>query len=741
MGNIYELKIKLKNTIFYTEETNFGVFACTSLTKITEPAHPSYGLINAPIIVVGIAPRLIENKVYEVVAESVEHPSYGYQYKICFIKTDGKLTQEDEHAFMANLVSPKMLERIINNYKFPVTAIRNGEFDYKQIKRLSEKKFSKIKSAIDNSQNYMEAFCKLSQYGLSFKVIKILVDKYTSATLAINAVNKDPYILYREVKGVGFKKADIIAKNMNIPIDSYYRILSGIIYCLELEENFGHTWSTSDYIKKQAQELLELNIDNFNDYLSNKLFYYENNIIAIKKIRNCELDVCTEIMRVLNNKHNCNDDKKCLDFISDYINFSENKLNIKYSKEQQSLFYEISFNNFVVLTGCAGSGKTFLMNGCLDMLGSLDYKILLASPTARAAKVLSESTGKVANTIHRVLHWTPEGFLYNARNKLKCDVLVVDEAGMLDIYLFRSLLEAVPDGCKVILIGDPAQLESISVGNILYDLINSNKIPLVQLSTAYRQALDSGILAVANEVNLGIKFYNSKVKTLEYGVRKDFKLWISSKEKILYNLALVYNEVLNYHNRNDILIISPMKKGDTGVISINKVIQHISNPADETKKQITLSTYVFRVGDKVRHTKNDYNAVWYDDNYNIIDDKLGVFNGDIGMIIYIDSADNIFVDYNDKIIKYIKPYNNLELAYAITCHSSQGSQSKVVIGCLDTSHYLNLKRNLLYTMITRASRLMVLVADVKALNIAISKNTIPQKRTFLKDVLLFGDAV
>jgi RecD/TraA family predicted helicase len=363
--------------------------------------------------------------------------------------------------------------------------------------------------------------------------------------------------------------------------------------------------------------------------------------------------------------------------------------------------------------------------------------IMLVSPTAKAAKVLSKSTGREATTIHRALKWKRGGFEYNLNNKLHCDLMVIDESSMIDIYLFRSLIQAIPDGCRILLIGDTAQLESISVGNVLHDIINSNIYTVVALTQVFRQALESGILYAATQVREGNKFYldNNPDEGLEMGSKKDCRVWFGRKETSLNRVVAFYSQCIKLWDIEDILVISPMKKGNSGINILNKTLQDVSNPLCASKLEVKLDSVVFRVGDKVRHTRNDYNAIWLDANFEPINEsKTGVFNGDFGMITAIES-NIIYVDYGDKIIQYPKPYKYLDLAYAITCHSSQGSQSKIVIGVVDISHYMNLKRNLVYTLMTRAEERLFMVIEKKAMGIAIYNNTIPKKRTFLESII------
>lgn len=736
---LIELNIEPIYEKFYNSNSAYGIYACYDLNQKTEYDDPFgfSGTIESyeKITIIGNIPKLVIGKKYICQAEKFIHKTYGEQYKIHSIYSPESTSQDEEQDFLRTILTERQVKNIIEIYPMPVTAIVSGEFDYNKVKGIGKTTFEKIKEKVEQNHHLMKALSILGKFGISYNQIKKIVDTYGSGDLAIEKIFDNPYILYKEVDGIGFFKADNIAKSIGFNNSDYKRILAGIMYALEQEEQKGNTWGYIDVIKDNAEKILDLHIDNIKEILqNNEDFYVTDTIIALRRSYYCEMDIAEELFRIKNSecKHNIISDTE----VAKYIFNIEGNLNIQYTDEQKRLFYEINKNNVVIMTGSAGCGKTFSLNGCLNMLDKLGVSYVLAAPTAKAAKVIEKQTKREASTIHRLLEWTPEGFMYNQDNPLDIDLVIVDESSMIDIWLFRSLLRAISSGSKLLIVGDYAQLESVATGNILLDIINSNQFPIIKLDKVFRQALDSGILSTATEVRYGNKFYDKNSDFLELGIKKDCKVWFGNKEDSAKRIALLFKECLKKHSIEDIMVISPMKNGNSGVKNLNNILQEIYNPVNKNKKQIDLKRCIFREGDKVMHIKNDYKAVWLDGKYKPIG-KMGIFNGDTGIVKEIDLENRIiYVDYGEKIIEYYSGnFDQLELAYCITCHKSQGSQSKIVIGTMDISHYMNLKRSLLYTLITRASEYLYLVAERRALDIAIKNNALMQKKTFLELLL------
>ncbi|MGE5438101.1 MAG: AAA family ATPase [Syntrophothermus sp.] len=735
-NGLYKLRLQPVLERFYNDD--YGIYLCLDLDteRIEQGALGEDCNAYDKFVITGNMQRLSIGKDYECLAELIYHQVYGEQFHVKSIYCNSDNTKEDECNMLREFVATSIYEQIVKIYEYPVSAVLKGEFDYGLISGMGEVRYKSLYDKVVENQKYVKALSNLGKYGISFLDIKRVVETYGSCELAIEKVQKNPYILYHDIKGIGFLKADMLAQTFGIAKQSVIRIHAGIIYTLELNEYKGNTWANIDMLKLEVENVLGLSIDDntFVECILDKTFYAKGNVIAMKKLYDCEMNIAIELDRIFKCKTNFQFDDYSK--VNDKIESIENELNIKYTQKQQELFYLMLQHNLVVLTGYAGTGKTMCVNGILKMLSEEKLRIMLVSPTAKAAKVLSKSTGIEATTIHRALKWQSGKFQHDKNNQLICDVIVIDESSMIDIYLFRSLIQAIPDGCKVLLIGDTAQLESISVGNVLHDIINSGKYPVISLTHVFRQALVSGILYCATEVRNGSKFYAECDEHRKIG--GDCNIWFGKKDDSLNRVLQVYSECIKKWKLDDILVISPMKKGNSGIIMLNKALQAIVNPVGESELYVESNGITFRTGDKVRHTKNDYNAQWLDKKFESIERKFGVYNGDFGIVScieYHNNNKNIYVDYGDKIIMYKKPYRYLDLAYAITCHSSQGSQSSVVIGVIDMSHYMNLKRNLVYTMITRAEDRLFIIAEKKALGIAICNNTISKKQTFLQSFI------
>jgi RecD/TraA family predicted helicase len=733
---LLELNLEPFFETYYNLDNCYAVYKCYDLnTKIKSDGFWDTTESYKEITIVGNFQRLTVGKKYVAKAEKIYHKTYGEQFKISNIYSPESTTQEDEQQFIQFLITERQLKNILSVYPMPVTAIMDGTFDYKKVKGFGQKNYELLKTKVEANYNNMKAMSVLGQYNIKFNQIKKLVEFYGSADLAIQMVFDNPYILYKEIDGIGFKKADEIAQAIGFDFNSPKRILAGIMYSLEQEEQKGNTWGYISEVKSNAEEVLKLTIENIDEFLDSPDFYIdkENDIIALTKTYNCELDITEELYRL--------NDAESTSLFSDeevekYVDEIEQKLGISYTDEQKQLFYEVNKNNVIVLTGWAGTGKTFTLNGCLKMIDKKTNNILLAASTAKASKVLEKSTGRKTSTIHRLLQWMPDGFMYNEQNPLDTDVIIIDEISMCDIWLFRSLLRAIPSECKLILVGDPAQLESVATGNVLHDIINSECFPVVKLQTVFRQALESGILSAATDVRQNIKPYDSESESLELGKTKDCRIWFGEKTDTAKRIAMIYKSCLKKWSIDDIMTIVPMKKSESGVNNLNSILQEIANPQDGTKNQLDFSFRILREGDRVMHTKNDYNAEWLDKNYEFTG-LMGIFNGDTGRIKEIKSSERlIYVDYGDKIIEYHSGnFDQLQLSFCITCHKSQGSQSPVVIMGIDISAYMNLKRSLVYTSITRASQQLFIIAERKALSMAIYNDALIQKKTFLCQML------
>jgi RecD/TraA family predicted helicase len=715
--------------VFKSKENDFKIYKVNIIDE-------NSNILSIDETILGEVYDLIIDVEYIIEAEKEVNNIFGTQYRIKNVyKVD--YSKKDEELLFANLFGKRLLNKVIRFIEYPITDFLKKDFEFDKI-GISEKSYKDMKIKIIANKIYIDSICKFKEINISFKLAKKIIDKY--GYNAVEKVKKNPYILYKDINGIGFIKADQIARNLGIKGNDKNRIDAAIHYVLEDNLNQSNTWIYIDYLYNELEKLLEITIDDLDNYIYKNEFYLNGDKISLRKIVLIEKGIIDNLNKIKNSF--------CRKLYKDEeLEFGiKNNVEFKYSEKQIEFIKSLNTNNLVLLCGYAGTGKTASVKAVLDIYSSEFYNIKLCSPTAKAAKVLSESTGKKALTIHRLLGCKGKGkFFYNRTNKLPCDLLIIDEASMIDIYMFNHILNAVDNDCRVIIIGDIAQLESVQCGNVFYDLIKSREYNMVIYKEVYRQAKESGILTIANEVRKGNSYYFKELlktknhfETNEEGnvigfinIKDNFNLFLNDKQNMMNKLLGNYKQSIEKYGVENVLVISPYKKGDLGVRNINESIKKIVN----NKDGIEIKGVLFSIGDKVKHIKNDYEREQYDKkNYDITLNEYGVFNGDFGIIVDIQD-EIIFVDYEDKIIKYEYPYNDLELAYAITCHSSQGSQADLVIGIMDISHYINLKRNLLYTMITRAKKNFILIVNSKALFIAINNNTSIKKQTYINDII------
>lgn len=711
--------------VFENKENDFKIYKVNIVNEKDE-------IVSSKETILGEMFELIIGLKYNVQAEKENNDIFGLQYRVNNIyKTD--YSKQDEQLLFVELFGKRLLNKVIKETEYPITYflkenIKHADFN------ISKNKLKDMKIKINANKIYIDLVYRFKEINIPFKLAKKIIDEYGYS--AINKVKENPYILYKDINGIGFKRADQIAKNIGIKEDNEFRINAGINYILEENLNMSNTWIYIDYLQNELEKLLEIRIDNLDKFIYIDEFYLNGDKISLKKIVLMEQQIVNKLNKI--DKSFC---KRI--FKNDVL---ENKIKsnseFEYSEKQIEFIKSLNCNNLILLCGYAGTGKTASIRTFLKVYSNNFFNIQLCSPTAKAAKVLSKHTKRKAMTIHRLLGCSGEGFIFNKTNKLSCDLLIVDEASMVDMKMFNNLLSAIDDGCRVAVVGDIAQLESISCGNVFYDLIMSGKYKTIMYDEVYRQAKESGILSVANKVREGDNNYFKNLFKSQsnfiydkdgivgfINIKNNFNLFLNKKENMIDKILGIYKQSINKYGIDNVLVVTPYKKGDLGVCTLNNEIKKIIN----NKQGINIRNNIFSIDDRVKHTKNDYEREQFD-KHGIMLNECGVFNGDFGTIV--DIRDNIiYVDYENKIIKYEKPYNDLELAYAITCHSSQGSQADIVIGVLDISHYINLKRSLLYTMITRAEKNFILIANSNALFIAINNNSIIKKQTYIDDII------
>ncbi|EGV09654.1 helicase, RecD/TraA family [Parvimonas sp. oral taxon 393 str. F0440] len=608
-----------------------------------------------------------------------------------------------------------------------------------EVKGIGKKSIEKIKKSVEELRFSKNILFHLSGLGISLSLSKKIYNIFREDTLEI--INENPYKLIKNVKGIGFLKADEIALKNNLDKNSPYRIESAILYVLNQKAiNFGHVYYPKEKLTDEVSKLIKVEKELIEPVYMNLLLSsevvidnsFEESNIYLDYLYISESYIASKLAKMA-----LNEDFKILFDIEKEIKEAIKSLSIKLSGIQIDAIKSCFKENISIITGGPGTGKTTIINTIAKIYLDNGYNISLCAPTGRAAKRIEETTGIEAKTIHRMLGYIPSSyddighFEYNEDNPLETDLIIIDEMSMVDVVLFEKLLRGTKDNTRLIIVGDVDQLPSVGAGNVLSDLINSEKIKYTKLVDIFRQSENSNIIVNAHKINNGQEpILNEKnsdfffLKTETPAITRNVVVDLISKR-----LPKAYG----YDFSRDIQILTQSRKGICGVFELNRLLQDILNPKNEETDEILVGNKLFRVNDKVMQTKNNYNLSFVDSDG---EENFGVYNGDMGHIIFIDkSSKKLTVEMDDKrLIDYtLEDLDNLELAYAITIHKSQGSEFKSVIIPMFDGYKLLQTRNLLYTAITRAKENIVLVGDKNVMNNMIRNNTINSRYSNLEN--------
>lgn len=690
-----------------------------------------------------------------VKGEYVNHPLYGKQLKAISFKASipNDIVSLERYLSSGAIkgVGPSIAHKIIQTFKDDTKRVIEEEPELlSKIKGISGKKAQDIAYQFEEKRDLRDAMIFLSQYGINGTLAVKLYKVYEDEIYYI--IKQNPYKLSEDVRGIGFKTADEIARKVGIEKDSEFRIKSAVEYILYLNAEKGNTYMKVMDLFNETKFLLDIEIENdyFETLLSNMVIDRRIKIehstdVYLNYYYKVEAEVAKRLLSINASVADLNYEKSTAE---DFEKFFKEK-NILLD-EMQLLFIKKSIENGVsILTGGPGTGKTTTINGIIQFFGAKNLKISLAAPTGRAAKRMSEATGYEAKTIHRLLEVngvvndkdaSSHGeFLRNEENPLETDVVIVDEMSMVDISLFNSLLKAIPLNCRLVMVGDIDQLPSVGPGNVLHDIIASEKFSTVKLEKIFRQAMESDIVKNAHKVNNGEKIKLDNKSSDFFFIEESDAMHITARIwRLLSQKLPKYVDA----KTSDIQVITPMKKGNLGTYKLNEDLQRALNPKAINKKEYELPNgKILREHDKVMQNKNDYKLDWIIKGmYDIpIETGKGVFNGDIGEVIEIDKLNKkveVLYDEN-RYVKYdFTDLDEIELAYAITIHKSQGSEyPAIVIPILDVPRLLS-NRNLLYTAITRAKKCVVIVGSEKALNYMIQNKNEVRRQTGLCEKLI-----
>ena len=691
------------------------------------------------ITCVGIFSAIAEGENIEAQGEYTEHPTYGQQFKVTSFE---EKAPEDEEAIERYLgsgaikgIGLAMAARIVRRFKEDTFRIIEEEPErLAEIKGISNRKAMEIASQVNEKRDLRQAMIFLQQYGITMNLAVKVYQAYGQDVYGI--IRENPYRLADDIDGVGFRTADEIAARVGIRMDSDFRVRSGILYTLLQASGEGHTYLPETELTPRASKLLNVTAEQVEKQYMDLAI--ERKII-LKQMEDqtqiyaasfyyMEANTATMLKR-LNVSYDVSDAE-----IEQQIRGIEKKSGMTLDEHQVTAVKEAVRNGLLVITGGPGTGKTTTINTIIRYFELEGLEIFLAAPTGRAAKRMSETTGFEARTVHRMLELNggaegSGGFERDESNPLEADVIIVDEMSMVDISLMYSLLKAISVGTRLILVGDVNQLPSVGPGSVLRDIIQSHACNVVMLTKIFRQASTSDIIVNAHKINHGEEvILDNKSMDFFFLKRYDADVIINVVLQLIKQKLPKFVDATPY----DIQVLTPMRKGLLGVERLNGILQRYMNPPANDKVEKEYGSTVFREGDKVMQTKNNYQLAWeIRTKFGLTVDKgLGIFNGDMGIIRQInDFAEQMIIEFDEgRMVEYhYKLLDELELAYAITIHKSQGSEYPAVVIPLLGGPMMLMNRNLLYTAVTRARKCVTLVGNEVTFQQMI-QNTSQQKR-------------
>lgn len=693
------------------------------------------------ITVVGELGDIEEGEGLILEGEYVTHHKFGTQFRAeyCERKLPDTVINIEKYLSSGAIkgIGPSLAKRIVNVFgEKTLDIMEHDPYRLSEIKGISEGKCEEIASEAKKLFSLRSIMSYLSQYEIKSQFAMKTYQKFGEN--AKELVQSNPYILCGDSIELDFKKADIIACDERIEKNSHKRIIAGAQYVLKANTTLGHSCLPLSTLLDKTSTALNVSESDFysayNEALEeDELFEYVKNqreYVYLPDYYYAEQYISDRI-KVLREFSSPED----FDFNA-MIDIEEEENNIKYESLQRKAITSALSRGIMIMTGGPGTGKTTTINAIISIFRKQGFNVLLAAPTGRAAKRMSDLTGCEAKTIHRLLEVEFDvggklRFKHNERNPLDCDVLVIDEMSMVDVLLFDSLLRAVRLGCKLIMVGDSDQLPSVGAGNLLGDLISSDTVTVIELKEIFRQARQSCIVTNAHKIVSGeYPDLTQKNNDFFFFKRDDYDKAV----RLIVDLAKTrLPNAYNYSPTDDIQILTPSRKGILGTVELNKVLQCELNPPSVSKQEQKSFIYTFREGDKVMQTRNNYDIIWRRND----EQGTGIFNGDIGKIVNINKSTMIAViDFDGRVAAY--PFDMLqqiELAYAITVHKSQGCEFEAVImpilGGFEKLYY----RNLLYTAVTRAKKLLILIGSEEKIKNMVDNNRRTRRYTCLKSML------
>jgi exodeoxyribonuclease V alpha subunit len=722
----------IENIVFFNEENGYSVL--------------ELDVAGAPVNAVGNLPKLSEGEQIELEGEFINHAKFGRQFKC------GEMVSRRQPSSLEGItrylgsglikgVGPAIAASIVERFKGDTLKIIETKPDeLKKIRGISLRKALDISNSYNEIKRAQEQIMYLQGHNITVNTALKIYNVYKQRTREI--LEKNPYRLIDDVDGIGFVTADRLANKMGIEADSEFRLRAGVVYVLkENGEKSGNTYLPLSELLKKTSALLGVDgfvlddkIEGIFDGLAledmiKSVVVGGDRCIALSRYYTMEYSIAKNLIRLKNDFMPLSRD------MSTEISEFERLNNIKLHGNQIRAVLSSVDEGVSVITGGPGTGKTTIIKCILSVLKMQRLRVALVAPTGRASKRLSEATGESATTIHRLLGLDYTGgkahFNYNNENKLECDCIIVDEVSMVDAYILFCLLKAVRRGARVIFVGDKDQLPSVGAGNVLSDIIGSKIINVSFLTYIYRQAQESLIVYNAHRINSG------KMPELDDNKGDFFYSQKGAQEDILScAIDMCCNRLPKFTgvSPENIQVLAPLKNGVCGVENLNRRLQDIINPRARDKHELTDNNVIFRTGDKVMQTSNNYQLEWSKTAGGYTEHGMGVFNGDIGFIRSIDlNAGETVIEFEDnRTVRYtLLDLKELILAYAITIHKSQGSEFDVVVLPIVSGPYTILSRNLLYTAVTRAKKTVLVIGERKNIETMVKNNYTAKRHTLL----------
>lgn len=696
-------------------------------------------------VAVGYMHGVSEGETVKLTGKWVSHHIYGEQFSVEMYEKKAPATAEAIHKYLASGIIKGVREatakKIVDVFgEDALNVIEKEPLKLTQIRGISAEKAMSINISYTVQMGASSLMMFLQQYDISVKMCAKIYKRFGAG--AVERIKENPYILCDEVEGIGFRTADKMASAMGVSSDDANRIRSGVLYTHLNNTLFGHTYLPRDVLANMSAELLGVSVPAVNEAITsltmqrrlisecadegNRIYYYTH--------YNAEKHCARRIREITSTRYETDRDE-----ILREMQIIEAHRGIKLAEMQKTAVYSAMENNALVITGGPGTGKTTIINTIIDIMYANGLKVVLTAPTGRAAKRMSQVCGKEAKTIHRLLEagyhdgGDDLSFQVDESNPIDADVIIVDEMSMVDVILMSSLLRAVSDGTRLIMVGDVDQLPSVGAGDVLRNIIDSGVVPVIRLTEIFRQAEESMIVVNAHRINNGqypvcnsenTDFFFANLPSASDGAEYITSLCL---EKLPHKYGI---------SSADIQVLSASKKGIAGVANLNVLLQNALNPSDGNKVEKDNGTTLFREGDRVMQTKNNYDLEWYD--VNTLEEGTGVFNGDVG---YIESINNMLktvaVVFDGRRVTYnFKDLDELDLAYAATVHKSQGSEFPVVIVPVYDAPYMLVSRNLLYTAVTRAKKVVVLVGREDIVRKMVDNNRTVLRYSSLREKLV-----